>query len=436
MEALAARITTAVEARLLVADKDARSGLRTLLRDWRGLCRQWSSVKKGFELANAFAHAVDELTQRGIDFIAPRECLIDDLSHDLDWLGAPNGIVNLVTGEFIADREEAADMLVIGCLPDDYDPDARSETADGLVSHLDPELRAYLLQWLGVALRTIPDREFLVLLGEGGGGKTSLMNALKAAFGILVSRVSADAFAEKRGSGGIAVETSALVSPKRIALMPEANQAVYHTETLKNYAGGDLQSWRRPHDRDMREDVVIATLLMAANEMPEVDVTDKAMKDRLYVLPYPGIDEDKRDKGMRKAFYGKRDPKAVEARQGLVAMIVRAGMQVPEDESPEEPLAVKEATREAYESLVGAGGMWVLDSVKKGTVHDTLSTAAVWEGLCAAFDKKADDKEVGGISRQKCTRLVSGLHGNTRSVRYNGKPARGWKGLRLEVDDE
>ena len=430
VEELAVNITKAIEGKITAAKTKAeKSRLRSLLRSWRGLCRAWAAPKRRYELANAFAHAVDELNKRGIDFTAPRECLIDDLSHNFDWLGAPNGIVNLCTGEFIADRDEAADMLVVGCLPDDYNPLARSGTAARLVEHLEPDLRMYLLQWLGVALRSIPDREFLVLLGEGGGGKTTLMNALKAAFGINVSRVSADAFAKRRGSGGIAVETEALVAPKRIALMPEANQAVYHTETLKNYAGGDVQSWRRPYEQAMREDVVVATLLMAANELPSIDVTDKAMKDRLYVLPYPGIPESERDKDMRQAFYGKRNAEAVAARQTLVSMIVRAGMQVPDGQAPIAPPAVIEATREAYESLIGEGGMWILDNVKRGMANATLSSTAVWEALCDAFGKEHDTKIVGGIGRQRCTRLVSGMHGPTKSVWYGGKPARGWKGL-------
>ena len=106
----------------------------------------------------------------------------DNLHLDGRFLGAPNGVIDLDTGELLT-GPQAREKLVTRSIPDPYIPDAEHPDVERLLSHLPGDSRDYLLGALGFALRGHPSRRFYVLLGAPRGGKSTLLEAVRAALG-------------------------------------------------------------------------------------------------------------------------------------------------------------------------------------------------------------------------------------------------------------
>ena len=410
------------------AEKAERAIYRERIRLWRTASIAYAKPVSKPELEKRFSDALATLPAGSVK---PIQCVESDLSANLHWIGAPNGIINLHTGYHIADPERARDHLIVGRLPDAFDWNAQSLIADRLFNHLNDEMRHYLLASIAWALRGNPSRIFMLLLGAGGGGKSTLTIALQAAFGLYASTVSEDAFTRRRNnSSGLSPSVRNLIAPKRLAFLPEANKALYDAERLKSISGADRITWR-PLYRGERTDAVTATIIMSANHLPRLDGTDEALMSRMRVLPYDSIPESERDASMISAFIGNGE-QAVEARQALVAMIIRAGIMMMSN--PKIPKIVKLATDDAMSDLIGEAGIWIQENV----VHkpnNTLSTKALWQAVCSALGGLEGDKQVGGLSRHGVVKLVSGKFGKTQKIRcrrLGNKLARGWKGVDLK----
>ena len=405
--------------------KAERAIYRERIRLWRSASILYAKPSRKVELELRFADALVDVDHQ------PVQCAEGDLSANLIWIGAPNGVVNLRTGQHIEDADEASKYLVVGMLPDPFDWNAQSDIADQLFSHLTDEIRHYLLSSVAWALRGNPARVFLLLLGSSGGGKTTLSHALQESFGLYASTVSEDAFTRRRNNAsGLSPSVRNLIAPRRLAFLPEANKALYDAERLKSISGADRVTWRPLYGKE-RTDSVTATLVMSANHLPNLDGTDEALMARMRVLPYDSIPEGKRDVGMVIAFKG-NSQEAIRARQALVTMVIRAGMGM--NDKPAIPTSVKRATDDAMSELIGEAGIWVQENVIR-MPGNNLSTKGLWLAVCAALNGNEGDKVVGGLSRQGVVKLVSGKYGKTQKIRcrrLGGKLARGWKGVDLK----
>ena len=309
-------------------------------------------------------------------------------------------------------------------LPDAYEPGATHWAVDRLFKHLDADTTAYLLASLAYALRGYPSRLFLVLLGGAGGGKTTLLNALTQSLGVYAGAVNEDAFTRKRGnSQGLSPSMRALIAPRRLAILEEANRVIANTERLKAISGDGTVRWRDLYKSE-REDRVTATVLMAANEMPPLDAADSALRERMRVLPYPSIPKGKRDHSMRYIFANDGT-----ARQALVAKIVAAAAALG-DAPPQVPRVVKDYTDEAIAELIGDAGVWALENLAQAE-GAKLHTETLWDAVVEEFGDPNQYGVTGGTTRRKLVRLVSGHYGKTTKVRSGGKVRSGWKGLKL-----
>src|SRR5205807_1678972 len=101
-----------------------------------------------------------------------------------DVLVARNGLLDVGSGELVP---HTPDYFGLYCLPYDFDPNAGCpgwEQAVGRICGGDPELVALLQQWFGYCLTTSTDEQrFLVLVGEGANGKSTLIGGLLAVVG-------------------------------------------------------------------------------------------------------------------------------------------------------------------------------------------------------------------------------------------------------------
>ena len=125
-----------------------------------------------------------------------------ELDQNKRYLGAPNGVIDLDTGDLLT-GDAARSKLVTRSVPDPYNPNAQHPAVDGLLAHLDDEHRDWILAAVAYALRGNPNRRIYVLEGPPGGGKTTLLNAVRACLGSV-----------KAGGYGFTLQENALVLDK------------------------------------------------------------------------------------------------------------------------------------------------------------------------------------------------------------------------------
>ena len=144
--------------------------------------------------------------------------------------------------------QAARSRLVTQMIPDDYDPNATSPLVDGLFAHVPQTERTWLLSKLGYALRG-QELHINCLIGETKGGKTTLLNAIKASLGDEYSDAMDDgALKPKRhSSSGLAPELLPFTTC-RVITSSELTGNI-NTARIKALTGSDGVKARDLHEK-------------------------------------------------------------------------------------------------------------------------------------------------------------------------------------------
>ncbi len=361
-------------------------------------------------------------------------------SEDLDQsatLGTPQGVFCL-RRMVLLDDAAARRALVTHSLPDAIDLDARHPDVDALTSHLPPDLDCYLWQVLGHTLRGRPSRRIYLLLGPPGGGKSTLLEALRTALGDVTQggysgSVAADVLKADRSSGRrgvIAPELAGLMPPSRLATMADGLERIdLDNNRLKALSGGDSLAWRRPYERNVQYTRATATMLLAGNELPKLDLTDPATRERIKILPWPALAAP--DPSLLARLTSEAGPAV---RQAIVARLLRGMRECPAG-LPPEPQAVIDAVREAGDETLGEVGCTIRDALKQ-VAGARLDGKEVW--TFATERHPPDGKgRCGGHTQRSLSRLVTRLTGTKQVlVSIDGRKGRAWRGWTLDADAE
>ena len=411
----------------------------------RGFNAWWRNVNNSAWIQGSLHGAGMVLAEMAMNNDVPEDLTQADereLDRDMQYLGAPNGVIDLNTGALLT-GEAARLKLVTHTIPDPYDPDAAHPAVEQLFLHLNPVERDWLLNSLGFALRGNPNRRALLIVGKGGGGKSTLLSALSACLGNDGTGYAGDMSegALSRGktvSAGLNPEMAVFQSPHRIVLVGEEN-TLSNIGRFKRLTGGDNLPVRMPYERQSSTKRVTATMIQAVNEdtLPNLRLENEATFDRLRTLPYPSIPEDERDTDLGVTLVD--NPKA---RQAMLALLVQRAAH--NRRPPPDIPSVAELRREVQRESVGAGFHdWVTTSiVSTGIVNDILLTSDLWEAARAYAGPKGDVDEtagtVWGMKRQTLVRKVRALLDlpSARLLRRNEASGRGWSGIRLATTDE
>ena len=348
------------------------------------------------------------------------------------YLGCANGVVDLQDGQLLP-QHEGRQHLVSRSTGVRYNPDAGHWAVDALLSHLPDDVREYLLASLGRAMWAQPDKSFLVLCGPKNGGKTTLTLAIQAALGDESDTLSEDALRPTRGGKiGPTPERRALVEC-RIASAVEVENWRIDYGRLKAFAGGgDWISYQPKYGAESKRKVR-ATILMAANEMPTLGLTDPAVHDRFRLIDYP----QPRDRNPKIKLAFEKDPAAAVA---MLALLVKhASRNSPGRDLPI-PASVQQAIDAAADAEAGDFGAWLATAIREDAHPERgrLTGNQVWEAWVEYRGGDPGTPEVGGVSRRDVPRLVKRRFslGNVVSMRIDGTMVKGWRGVRLATQEE
>ena len=221
----------------------------------------------------------------GYDTVQVAEANLDPVGR---YIGCANGVVDLSTGHVLP-PEEGKHIAVTLSTGIAYKPEARHPHVAALFSHLDETTAEYLKAVLGQGLYGMPDDIQLVLTGPGNGGKTTLLEAIKAAVGPShFGTAPADVFSKTgRYSGGSHTEDKRAIYTMRYCQIGEAEHAKVDTAKAKQATSGSAPFrgiQRQQETLDAR-----ALIIWVANRMPKIGMDAPAIQRRTRIVDYPLI---------------------------------------------------------------------------------------------------------------------------------------------------
>ncbi len=310
----------------------------------------------------------------------------DELDRDPWLLNCENGTIDLRTGRL---RPHNPADRITKLAPVAYDPAATCPTWGRFLDRIlagDPELIAFIRRAVGYSLTgDTSERVLLILHGEGRNGKSTLLEVLRAMLGDgYAMHIPTDTLLAKRHEGGIPNDVARLKGARFVSAS-EADEGRRLAEaTIKTLTGGDTLTARfmRAEWFDFKPEF---TLWLATNHRPVIRGTDKAIWDRLRLVPFAvRIPEAEQDRQLR-------DKLLAEA-PGILAWAVRGCLEWQRD-GLGYPAAVREAT-EGYRTEQDVLGAFLIDCCVTGTGYQATA-----KELYAAYSRWCDESNEQPIAK-------------------------------------
>lgn len=205
------------------------------------------------------------------------------------WINFENGFYDVKTGRMEPHKPE---YRAINQIPHEYRPDATPEggAAEEWLQFICPEAddREMLLQYMGLTLTLdVSQQKFLVLCGEGGSGKSTLIRLNEAMTGSRnVSNISLTELQQRFASFGLMGKLLNSCADLEIAALED-------TSTLKKCLGEDTLRGEQK-GRDAISFKSYAKLIFSTNELPLIkSEKTNGFYRRLLVLPMDKVPKKK-----------------------------------------------------------------------------------------------------------------------------------------------
>src|SRR5262249_19747693 len=228
--------------------------------------------------------------------------------------------LDLRTGEL---REHRQRDMMSKMSPAVFVPGAQSDLWNGFIAVALPreDVRDYVQRVAGSALIGSPtDQRFYLVQGPGSTGKSTFLNAVRAAMGDYAGCIDSDSLLKKKGDAGIKNDLAALEGLRYVMSVEPQEGKGWNAELLKQLTGGDPLKVRYLY-KEFFTFVPTFVLFVGANEMPAVPASDGAFWRRLRRIVFDTIiPADQRDRTLPDKL---REP---EVQSAILAWLVQGCM--------------------------------------------------------------------------------------------------------------
>jgi putative DNA primase/helicase len=262
-------------------------------------------VERRREIAAWAKTSESESRLRAMVSLAQSEPGVPVLPREMDadpWLfNCLNGTIDLHTGDLRPHRRED---LLTKVAPVVFDPEAQSDVWNRFLDYAtsgDAEVQAFLARAVGYSLVGAPSEEKLFFLhGPAAAGKSTFIEAVKAAFGDYAMTADFETFIRRKDVTGSPRNDIARLAGARLVVSIEVDEGKRLAEGLvKTITGGDTVTARFMY-QEAFEFAPQFTLWLVANHAPVVNDEDDAMWRRILRVPFERVvPEKQRDPSLK-----------------------------------------------------------------------------------------------------------------------------------------
>jgi putative DNA primase/helicase len=351
--------------------------------------------------------------------------LPEELDRDPWLMNCLNGTVDLRTGEL---RPHRAEDMLTKLVPVTYDPRARSELWEGFLRDStggDDELAAFLQRLAGYSATGLVTEEKLTFIhGPAAAGKSTFMEALKAALGEYATTADFETFLARSQVGGPR-EDIARLAGSRLVVSIEVDEGKRLAEGLvKMITGGDTVTARHLYRGSFEFQPQFA-LWLVANHEPRVRADDEAMWRRIIRVPFEHVvPPERRDRSLKAKLTDRRG-KALPA---VLAWIVAGAVQWHRDGGLGEPASVRKATQDYRDRMDPLKGFLenccVVTAAARVTSRELRDAYEAWCG-------ESGERPISPNAFAARLVQLGCVDGRSRN---GGSTRRVWQGIGLAID--
>lgn len=349
---------------------------------------------------------------------------VAELDKHQHLVGATNGIIDLRSGELLPPDPELRITKVVGC---DYDPTAEAPLFEQTVRDVfndDADVVAFFQRLVGYTMTGNPKEDILVIPhGNGSNGKSTVLGAIRQAFGDYARAANAETFvSDGRGgnAGGPREDVLRLKGARFVYVSEPDENSELREGSVKAMSGGDALSARGVHGKETVEFLPSFVVFMPTNHKPIVKGSDNGIWRRLMLLPFtrnfeadPTIVKDP-----------KREEKLGAELPGILTWIVRGAL-LYASQGLRATGSVKDA-RDAYREQMDLLAEWLDECCEVGDAYFTENSE-----LWASWYEFAKNR---GLLTYVKNSTSLGRRLDSRFAAYKLRGKRGRKGLRIRDD--
>ena len=349
----------------------------------------------------------------------------DQLDRDPWKFNVQNGTLHLRTGQI--SPHNPADLLT-KIAPIFHKPGAIHPTLTRYLTMIEshtPGMSAFLARCFGAALSGDATTESLFLLqGEGGSGKTTLVEAMAAAMGDYAVKLPFESFCQSKHGRGPGAASPDLIPLRgsRLAYASEGDQSArLDAGVVKTLTGNEPITARGLYS-DPITFPQTWKLWLVSNFDPKTESDDTGIWRRMLKLPFNVIPEDQRDPSVKRDLTNDPDVRSALLSWALAGCLdwqARGG-----GRKGLAPPSVVETATATYRAKQDTLGDWWEDILTTHCLHkDAFTTASElrrgYEDWC----------EANGASPVYIQRFSAYLE-NKGLVKHRTKTERGWRGIK------
>jgi P4 family phage/plasmid primase-like protien len=260
--------------------------------------------------------------------MAPFRSEPDAFDADPSVLNCENGMVDLHTGAL---RPHDPNALCTMLAPVCYEPTATAPLFERVLAEAlpDPEVRAFFHRVTGYSITgDVSEDLMFLLLGSGGNGKSTVLNAIAATLGDYAG-VTSKALLVKGGKMAASkdYELADLRGKRFVQVMELSDREYLDSGKLKSVVGGDRITAARKYENAITFKTQ-AKILMACNEKPRVTDDDNGAWRRIALIDFPNAFIEAPDRTITQRLAAEREGIFAWAVRGCLEWR-RQGMNVP-----------------------------------------------------------------------------------------------------------